>query len=359
MISFSIQKNFIYIPFFITSFTIQKSVLETFKLENGFSKLIEFSLKITLINVYLIEKRLLKNEKKKNNENKGKNIIEILNRKKNYQDSFFKKIKENKSIKLLFCIIILNLCYYKIKDYKINDYKINEEKKLMDDYFLFIILLFFIDLLIFGNEVYSHQILTTIINIIGIIIYYCLIKYTIKLRFIFLLLTCYCRAFNRLLLRYISINYFINIYLIVSILGITGLFYLLINFIFDHNFIQFPDFNNTKIFYILILFIVSSLINYFLYYKIIYELGPIHIYIGEFIGFFIYQRLFKNEFTDIIIFIIFIISSLIYCEIIILNFCGLNKNTKINVEKRALNDFNELINNNKDSFLIEDNIFDF
>ena len=96
MISFSIQKNFIYIPFFITSFTIQKSVLETFKLENGFSKLIEFSLKITLINVYLIEKRLLKNEKKKNNENKGKNIIEILNRKKNYQDSFFKKIKENK-----------------------------------------------------------------------------------------------------------------------------------------------------------------------------------------------------------------------------------------------------------------------
>ena len=52
----------------------------------------------------------------------------------------------------------------------------------MNDYFLFIILLFFIDLIIFGNEVYSHQILTTIINIIGIIIYYCLHKTDQKIK---------------------------------------------------------------------------------------------------------------------------------------------------------------------------------
>ena len=61
MISFSIQKNFIYIPFFITFSIIQKSVLEEFKFENEFSKLMEFSLKITLINVYLIEKKLHSN----------------------------------------------------------------------------------------------------------------------------------------------------------------------------------------------------------------------------------------------------------------------------------------------------------
>ena len=341
MLSFSIQKNFLYMPFLIIIYVIRGKFQKELNFKDIFNQLLELSSKLTLIIFYFIEKQLGKNEKQENSRKKGKNMTKKIQRiskisinNKNNK-SFLKKIKE-KFIKLLLCIIPLNLCYYNLKNKPLE----------MDDYLIFIILLFFLDSLIIGNQVYSHQILSIIINIFGIIFYY---SYFYKLNkknlifFFVLILKCYCRAFNRILLKYISINYFINIFLIVSILGFTGILYLLIRMIFNHNFIQFPYFKDIII-YDFIIFILLSIMNYFLYYKIIYELGPIHAYITEFIGFFIIKLLFSktNNIIEHIIFIIFIISSLIYCEIIVLNFCRFNHNVIINVRKRALNDFNDL-----------------
>ena len=51
--------------------------------------------------------------------------------------------------------------------------------------------------------------------------------------------------------------------------------------------------------------------------------------------------------------VIVLLSSLIYNEIIILNFCGLDKNTKIIVEYRQNEESIEL-NNIKDNIILED-----
>ena len=123
-------------------------------------------------------------------------------------------------------------------------------------------------------------------------------------------------------------KYFIIIYLLGSINGIFKLIQILIQYGF-----YLPQFNLYNIFLIILLFIMT-MVNVYLEYKIIYELGTIYRYMVDFISFYILEIIFNETFDLILIGLLLIICCLIYLEIIQLNFCNLNKNTKINIEKR-------------------------
>ncbi len=222
----------------------------------------------------------------------------------------------------------------------------------MNECIFIILFLFFLDSILFKKEIYSHQILSIIIIIVGTIFYYIPSEFIYKISYIIILfLKYYCRALDRLILRYISINNFINIFLIAFLLGLNGTLYILIRLLINHNFVEFPDFTDNI--YIFFIFFISSFINYFIYYKIIYKLGPIHAYISDLIALIIADKILQIgksnreniNFKDLIIMFVFIISLLIYSEVIQLNFCRLNENTKKKLHERAIEDTNYLLLN--------------
>ena len=81
---------------------------------------------------------------------------------------------------------------------------------------------------------------------------------------------------------------------------------------------------------------------FFLFYFIINKYGPIYSLlcniISEIISYIIIGK--DYDLIELIIFIISILLIMIYLEIIELNFCGLNKNIKINIIKRGKSDIN-------------------
>ena len=63
-----------------------------------------------------------------------------------------------------------------------------------------------------------------------------------------------------------------------------------------------------------------------------------------------FKIIFNTKFDLILIGLLLIICCLIYLEIIEFNFCNLNENIKINIEKRMIEGINkELITNDSDS----------
>ena len=298
---------------------------------------IRFCAEICLIIFYFIQKYLTRIESKSKNEN-----------------LFVSSQNENNKIKIFIIMIIFNLIYYYVKDMNIyhND---------IEHYIYIIMFLFLIDLFILQKNIYSHQILSIILLIIGII-YYMIKYFSFKLLYLIYFMSLYCRSFGQTLIRYISINYFINIYLISSSLGFIGLIHLIITrFIKYDNFIQFPN----SFGYIFILYILSNICRSFLYYRIIYKLGTIHVYLSDLISYIILNKLFHlmneqisgNTIVDYIIIPIILISMLIYFEIVQLNFCGLNKNTKTQLLKRCIDDINNAnlsLNNNPLESSIDD-----
>ena len=151
----------------------------------------------------------------------------------------------------------------------------------------------------------------------------------------------YCRSFNQLLIGYISINYFINVFIISTLLGFIGLIRLIIKFLINNDdFIFFPNSIN----YLLCFYILTSITRSFLYYQIIYKLGTVHVYLCDFISYIIISKLFPNldenkrvnSSLNYFIIIFLSISTLIYFEILQLNFCSLNKNTKRQLYNRSV-----------------------
>ena len=125
-------------------------------------------------------------------------------------------------------------------------------------------------------------------------------------------------------------KYFTNIYLLGCIHGISGS----IQYYIQYK-PKLPEFNLDNIGFIILLFILMT-INFYLGYKIISELGPIHRIMTDFISIYIMETIFNNEFELILIGLLLIICCLIYLEIIQLNFGNLNKNLKINITNRMI-----------------------
>ena len=260
-------------------------------------------------------------------------FIEKINskRKRNSIQSYSYQIKKIFFIKYNY-ILILSLIFSSI--YYHNIYLLEKIKEI--EYFIIIILfLMTIEIIFFNKQFYSHQIISIII--ICVIFLYHIIKHlnTLKLYYLIIILQYYSESFSCLLMKYLNDNYFINIYFLAFIHGIFGL----IQLFYQNNIIDSLKISDK--YYIILLYFIAMYINNFLYYKIISKLGPIHAYMSDYISFLIFEKIFieKLKISDIIM-ITCIISSLIYLEIIILNFCNLNKNIKRNIEKRSYIEIN-------------------
>jgi len=234
-------------------------------------------------------------------------------------------------------IIFLIICYSIFNSIYIYLLKRNDNINDVEYYMIIILFLILIEIIYFKNYFYSHQKLSSIIIII--LYFYFLISNFIssksKTFYLLILLTNYSESFKYQLIKYINMKYFISIYLLGSINGIFKLIQCLIQYGF-----YFPQFNLYNIFLIILLFIIT-MINVYLEYKIIYELGPIYRFMVDFISIYISEIIFNKGFDLILIGLLLIICCLIYLEIIQLNFCNLNENIRINIEKRM----NEGINN--------------
>ena len=159
----------------------------------------------------------------------------------------------------------------------------------------------------------------------------------------------YSYSLSYLLVKYINTTYDISIYLIMFLFGISQLIFSLSDFkifmdVFKKYYLQCS-----------LLFIDYIFYNFVDYY-IIQKYGPIHSKICilfSLTGYFVW----KGEFDIFIILILIltIIASMIYLEIIQLNFCGFNKNVKKNIIKRGEN---ELINLSMSEKSLISNIFE-
>ena len=195
-----------------------------------------------------------------------------------------------------------------------------------------ILTLFLINNLCFEKNIYSHQLISIIMNIIILIFgFYFKIKIIIH-NLILYILSSYMYSFYFLLIKYLNTNYFINIYLLGSVGGIISLIVKIIFHVINNN--KIIDLDLTPIFILIFSFIVAFFYH-FINYKIIFELNPFYFYIFDDISFFIFILMDKVLSIQSIAIIIILISLLIYIEIIELNFCDLNYNTKKKIMERA------------------------
>ena len=126
------------------------------------------------------------------------------------------QIKETFNIKPILLFIFMFIfegIAYRI-EFIVTKYDIDELQLLSQ-----IISYLYIERIIFKNPIYSHHLLSIIICLLVLI--FVLIKYSLYkslLIILYALLSEYCYAFYFLLLKYINITYFINIYLLASIM---------------------------------------------------------------------------------------------------------------------------------------------
>ena len=256
------------------------------------------------------------------------------------------QIKEKFNIKLMLLFIFMFI-FLRLSlriELTVDKYDIYEFKLLLQ-----IISYLCIERIIFKNPIYSHHLLS--IMICQLVLILVLIQYLPDkslLIILYALLGEYCYAFFFLLMKYINTTYFINIYLLASIIGILNICIQLPSFINSSN----VQFQSIYLFYILI-----SIIYYYCHYTIIKNLGPIHSTIVDTISYCIIKLFYHSlHYNDIIYLFLCIISLLIYLEIIELNFCGLNENIKIKIEERAKKEINILLINSSTSFSSDSSI---
>ena len=313
--SINYKKEFLYIVFLIPLF-ILKIALQ-YNLSNKKNNLIfpiESFSKILLIIIYFYQIK--------------------TNRINNSNFVFNKKINKNQINFILCSIFFLFIASY-LEKFNFKDSKF---------IYLDTISILLIDLKFFRKQIYSHHILSIVLNLMSfliIFINYQLFEYLYMLIIIFI--KNYCKSFSILLIKYINTIYFTNIYSLGSILGFFSFLFQLFLINFD-----ISQFINLLIVYL----IFCYLLDIFFYY-IIFKLGPIYAlfcyHISELFIIFLTNRTILSLIESLIFFIVEIISYLIYLEIIEFNFFGLNKNTKKNISLRGMTDTLSIIDGNNEN----------
>ena len=251
---------------------------------------------------------------------------------------------------ILFISIIIGL--FTICDIYAINYNFFEERL----YFLFFVSIF--SKCILKDDIFSHQILSLIIASVGSILLFIPVILVITKDDIIINICIFILSIGYslflVLVKYLMMKYFISPYLCTLIIGI---FSTLLNFIgfIGYSLISkgnlsiitdsfdFKDVSNKiKIsIYFFVLFFLASILQT-LSNLVIYYFTPTLLMVTDSIGpmlFWIVYELPKGEKAINIIFKFFgyfisLFSTLIYNEIIILNFCGFNENTKKFIEKR-------------------------
>ena len=276
----------------------------------------------------------------------------------------YKKITPNKNKKKmcgilflmsLFLSIFINIFAYSYKT-------IVFEKRLL---YLFFISIF--SKYILKSQIYRHQILSLSLASIGLIILLIPVLSNIKidniLIFVINIFSAPIYSLFLVLIKYLTHNYYLPPLLCLLLIGLTSLIITLIGFII-YSLIKFNDFSyivdNFRIseynmgigFYIYAILglLFTSLLQIFSFLVIDY-FSPILLVITEIIDPMISWILtciqepesVKNILLKVIGYFIEIVAALIYNEIIICNFCKLNKYTKRCIMERQNKEINDLI----------------
>ena len=312
LIIFSIKKQyFVYLFFYLFTCKVSGYI-------DAFDKCFNFI--ITLSNSLLIIIYFYEEYSSKLN---NKQYTEKLVFKSPEEVNLEKKKQKNENLKLT--ILILSLILMNI----ITNY-IFEYSKDLFELDINILILFFINYLCFERNIYSHQLVSIFMDIITLILSLFFKQKIGVLKIILFIIGSYTYCFSFVLIKYINTIYFINIYLLGSLQGMIGFVLYIITQIINEN--KIIDLNLIP-YYIYIVSIIIGFSYHYINYKIIFELNPLYFYIFENILFFIMDIQLNIESIG---YIIIIISSLIYLEIIELNFCNLNYNIKKKIMERAL-----------------------
>jgi hypothetical protein len=209
---------------------------------------------------------------------------------------------------------------------------IDEYSKELFELDINILLLFFINYLCFERNIYSHQLVSIFMDIITLIISLFFKQKINILKIILFIIGSYTYCFSFVLIKYINTIYFINIYLLGSLIGIPGL----IQF-YRSSF--FKDINEHIL--ICVLLFILLVFHNFIYFVVIFKIGVIVAIIPKSIVSFITEIIKgKPPIYEIILIVLFFISCLIYLEILELKFWGLNKNITKNIIKRGNDEMN-------------------
>ena len=246
-----------------------------------------------------------------------------------------KEIKINNNIqfgnKKQIRLILLTISFYLINDYL--------EKFYLNNLNLDNILIIFIDLIFFKKQIYSHHILSFIIICLLFILNLFYLQLPSLYIFILTFIQIYCKNFSFTLIKYLNTIYFINIYLLASIIGLFSFLFRLIQINFS--------FNQMDLFFIVYMSI-CFLVNIMFYFLIV-EKNIIYAIISYQISYF-FADIISVQYDNLYIHIFFIffqtLSSFIYLEVIELNFWNLNKNIKKNIILRGIYDTMIIINQN-------------
>ena len=234
---FSFQKGIVYMIYFAVVY----SLITLFPPENY----IDFTETFVII-FYFIEKCL------------SKNLTETSNIKYN-----------NLSLEIII-LIISCLIFKGVFDYEIDFLLFSDKYQFLEENAMVILFLFFLNLIIFKKHFYNHHFISIIIVIIIIIFIRC--ESTIELSYIIFILKYYSFSFNLLLIKYINTKYFVNIYLLGSIIGLSTVI---------QEIVYFDNINFSFSFHFFIYFFLYLSKNFFKY-KIISNLDSIHYFIINF-----------------------------------------------------------------------------
>ena len=322
----------------------------------------------------LIEKIEKNKSIKKSFSNKTNNIFDNI--------AYFESIKDrNKKIKvflfLVFMAFILTV-YITIKGYATGHPQL--EKRL---YFLFFFTLF--NIFILKKETFIHQKLSLGIALLGMSIlftyFFCnLTKDYIYIYDVLLLFGSFFYSLYLFLIKYLTVNYAMSPFLVILFIGIFSTTFSTIGFISfslidkgdlsyifnlfhcSESYVCFGDLYLHMIIYLFINAILQVLIILVIYY-FCPEVFAISDIISPMLSFFnkCIQNKIKNKPTkieEILIntsgYIIILLGAFIYNEIIVCNFCGLNKNTWKAIEQRGKEDVEDKYSdsNSVDDYII-------
>ena len=228
-------------------------------------------------------------------------------------------------ILLIACCILFDLNHLRLL-------KFNQNNKSLKEIF-FVVIFLLIDIIVFNKNIYSHHILSNMIMIIiSLIMYIFYSKHLLNfiISFYFIILESYCYSFQYLIIYYLNSHYFINVFLMGSIIGTSELIY---------NIIVFVTQDEKKIIYtfpFLMFIFIIKFFYHFLFFLIVYKISPIHAFLCYSISSMMFNFIFeKREIFYISLGFFLILSIMIYLEIIEIQCFGLIKNIKNKIIERS------------------------
>ena len=291
-----------------------------------------------------------------------------------------RKKNEKKQKKVQYLFILLLVCIYLIPmfldSYTALDDQLNFGTSSSVSLFFYIIFYIGLSWLILGDKIYQHQIFSSIIIIVSILIVMILflikdnITGSIFLNLLMIIIvTCFFSLYNALEKKYF-IKYMDSPYHLMFMVGLYALSLILFYEIFtviifgldtSFNGVFYQIKVNCKEYgFLYLLLFIADVISAFIWISgiqlTVYFFTPCHFIISESISQII-STFLNNTIKDFpihekiiinVLFIIIFFATLIYNEVIIINLWSLNKNTKKNIILRELKEKKHLLDNEEE-----------